>query len=563
MKRSFVLTRLSRSQLPFLCAGGAAAAAQIAKVASANTLAKPGLFVDDAYYYFGIARNVVAGRGSTWDGIHTTNGYHPLWMVIAIGVAAVFRSPFSPMPVFKGIAGLLWIGALREVATIARTLDASVAFAIGAIPIAIYAIAFPRSTPFAGVETGLLLPLLLIAIRCVVTSIDTATATRTSTTRFGALFALIALTRLDSLITVIAVAAYIAIRTNATLRTRLWSIARLIAAPVAVVAAIGIIDRAWLGNVLTVSSRAKALGGGSDQHYALEQYFTKPGTLPIIVGIGLVSGLIVAVAFVLTKWPRGRKHPSLGTKALSELLVVLWLAEFAATTLFDSQSSWPQWPWYFYNSFIILLLAPGLILHSLFAQRLRTPSRRVASSGPTKSIGSLIVIGAVVFGAVLGYLTAPQANGSENFYSQNARAALTLRKLLPHNAVLAMGDRAGAFGYLIERPVVQLEGIVNSHEFLDALERNRVADFLAQAHVGYYVKSSHLVDRYPLEKGGGPDVSTPECGFRFEPFFGAADKIMFTVCRSDIIYTSPIANGEQITVWRMTQRPQMFHMPKR
>ena len=37
---------------------------------------------DDAFYYFQIARNVAQGIGSTFDGIHSTNGYHPLWLLV-------------------------------------------------------------------------------------------------------------------------------------------------------------------------------------------------------------------------------------------------------------------------------------------------------------------------------------------------------------------------------------------------------------------------------------------------------------------------------------------------
>lgn len=39
---------------------------------------------DDAFYYFKIAQNIAAGRGSTFDGLHPTNGYHPLWMGLLI-----------------------------------------------------------------------------------------------------------------------------------------------------------------------------------------------------------------------------------------------------------------------------------------------------------------------------------------------------------------------------------------------------------------------------------------------------------------------------------------------
>ncbi len=47
------------------------------------------LTFDDAYYYFGIARNVAEGHGSTFDRLNSTNGYHPLWLGLAVPFYAV------------------------------------------------------------------------------------------------------------------------------------------------------------------------------------------------------------------------------------------------------------------------------------------------------------------------------------------------------------------------------------------------------------------------------------------------------------------------------------------
>jgi hypothetical protein len=46
---------------------------------------------DDAYYYFKVAQNIVAGNGSTFDGINLSNGYHPLWMLICIPIFALAK----------------------------------------------------------------------------------------------------------------------------------------------------------------------------------------------------------------------------------------------------------------------------------------------------------------------------------------------------------------------------------------------------------------------------------------------------------------------------------------
>jgi hypothetical protein len=46
---------------------------------------------DDAYYYFKVAQNISMGLGSTFDGIHLTNGYHPLWLLICVPIFALAR----------------------------------------------------------------------------------------------------------------------------------------------------------------------------------------------------------------------------------------------------------------------------------------------------------------------------------------------------------------------------------------------------------------------------------------------------------------------------------------
>src|SRR4029078_7829570 len=52
-----------------------------------------GLTQDDGYYYFKIAQNLAAGRGSTFDGLHGTNGYHPLWLLVVGALFALQPDP--------------------------------------------------------------------------------------------------------------------------------------------------------------------------------------------------------------------------------------------------------------------------------------------------------------------------------------------------------------------------------------------------------------------------------------------------------------------------------------
>ena len=37
---------------------------------------------DDAFYALRLPQNIAAGHGPTFDGLHSTNGFHPLWTVV-------------------------------------------------------------------------------------------------------------------------------------------------------------------------------------------------------------------------------------------------------------------------------------------------------------------------------------------------------------------------------------------------------------------------------------------------------------------------------------------------
>ena len=56
------------------------------------------LVCDDAYYYYEIARNAALGQGFTFDSLHPTNGFHPLWAWILVPVFYVFpESIWAPI----------------------------------------------------------------------------------------------------------------------------------------------------------------------------------------------------------------------------------------------------------------------------------------------------------------------------------------------------------------------------------------------------------------------------------------------------------------------------------
>lgn len=63
--------------------------------------------IDDAFYYYKVAQNVLAGHSFTFDGINLSNGFHPLWMVVCLGVFWLSRfNLILPLRVLVLVSGL-------------------------------------------------------------------------------------------------------------------------------------------------------------------------------------------------------------------------------------------------------------------------------------------------------------------------------------------------------------------------------------------------------------------------------------------------------------------------
>ncbi len=75
---------------------------------------------DDAFYYFQIAKNLAAGKFSTFDdGITRTNGYHPLWLLL-ITPLYWFFDPKTALFAIKALEIMLIAGGVALLALAAR-----------------------------------------------------------------------------------------------------------------------------------------------------------------------------------------------------------------------------------------------------------------------------------------------------------------------------------------------------------------------------------------------------------------------------------------------------------
>ena len=81
-----------RREWPSILVIAFSAAIQLVLVTRPFPFSIQNLLPDDAFFYFTVARNLVNGLGSTFDGINATNGYHPLWLVIVALITKITGS---------------------------------------------------------------------------------------------------------------------------------------------------------------------------------------------------------------------------------------------------------------------------------------------------------------------------------------------------------------------------------------------------------------------------------------------------------------------------------------
>lgn len=77
------------------------------------------LTLDDGFYYFKIAQQIAHGAGSTFDGMHLTNGYHPLWLLCLTPIFWLTSAPDAALilgVILQGVLMALAVGLVYHIA---------------------------------------------------------------------------------------------------------------------------------------------------------------------------------------------------------------------------------------------------------------------------------------------------------------------------------------------------------------------------------------------------------------------------------------------------------------
>jgi hypothetical protein len=460
---------LRSARLPALVALSVFVTTLLVRLAHVTSDRFVGTWGDDFFYYLKIASNVIAGHGSTFDGRIATNGYHPLWMLCVLSLVAALGNGLALLTV---IAGLLSAGSALTF-VFARKIAARVLGSAGFVSycIGLYTAVYYYKVASDGMEVILTVPLLLIIVERVLRHDDAPLRPAP----LGLLCAIAVLSRLDSIFFVALLSLGIALSGE----RRPLALARFGAAFLlgfSPVFAYVLFNRLAFGELLPVSGAAKQL----------KQSGLMALRIPVIYRYGRVfdglmfypSLLICAVAPLLCL-SRAKRWRAETTQAFLPILVFPWLFYLAQMCVSD----WPLWCWYIYPVVAAFPLALSYVLRELplaaFEQALQLRALRVGS-WPLW----LVLTGAPL---LLGGVQAARPQAPTPIYTF---ARVLSRFAETHAGRYAMGDRAGAVGFVLPFPLLQLEGLVEDRRFIANIRARRdLRDVLKEYDVNYYVAS--------------------------------------------------------------------------
>ncbi|RZS40905.1 4-amino-4-deoxy-L-arabinose transferase-like glycosyltransferase [Herbihabitans rhizosphaerae] len=498
------------------------AAVRVAMVAVLPYDRAVGLFDDDAFYYFGIARHIADGDGSTFNGLDPTNGYHPLWLAVLTPVFAVADGRAALVCVTV-VSAVLFLASARLLDRIGRLTGRPVLATACAAPLLLLGAAGPTFW-FSGMETGLLLTATLAVAWLFARTDGLRDTGPRQAVLLGVLVTLTVLARLDAVfpMAVLGVLATVTWMRQRCRRLIAWAAA----VPAVVIGTYLAVETSVFGTAFPVSGQAKALGASGVNVEVLGQFATDP----VVFGVPTLAGLIaIAVMLAARLGAQGRPDPAATFGAVVLAGGALTVGYYALT------SSWQLWPWYFSAAPLAIALSGPAALH-------RLPE----SVGRDRVLAAVACVAALAVVAVTAVRTASGPIARSAFVADGPAVAAELETVArgeSADVAVAMGDRAGSVGYHLHRPLVQLEGLVNSREYLDALLAGTVPAFLAERRVGLYVRGDTEPGR------AAPDFG-PECRRFFEPAHGTGPKVPIVVCDPDLVLRHPLLDGTEYRAWR-------------
>ncbi len=450
---------------------------------------------DDSFYYFQIARNLAEGKFSTFDGGMTrTNGYHPLWMLLITPFYWVF-DPQRALFAIKAFEILLTAGGVALIVLAARLARLPWILLFAALPMLYRLPVF-----FGGMESAA--GLFMLSLLFLTMVLFTRNPARWTWPPAAAAFALPWVRLEFAAVSVAATAALWLIERPH--RERMPGASSALQAGVPLFGACSGILAYFAYNQL-VFGGAVPVSGAIRQVWSQQKWESEGGyslasnfrdVLQVFAfGPGmLLMSLGVCACFLMVLWStrRARKRDDrllLIFLAAALGLAVGHVAKFVQTVLtvhpyFGSYSHYFV-PLYLTEALIVPVLC-YVALH--LVRRFVDPRLRGASHilRPTiVVVCALVLFMRTDFTAPFQFVDRASEASEREFEISDYLGAQAINRVLPENSVIGSWD-SGVLGYFSRFPVVNLDGVVNTWDYLHARREGTEATFFRQYGITHF-----------------------------------------------------------------------------
>lgn len=397
---------------------------------------------DDVYFYLKIAREIVDGNGSTFNGLVPTNGYHPLWMLVCIVERLIVGTDrIALIRLHLVVSGLLNLVAILATHRLARRLGLQGFVAAGLV-------AFYLAYNALGSEIHASAPLVLLAAILLARG---ARSTR-DLAILGTVLGFAMLARLDNVFVAASLTVAAAWAAGSTGLGGFVRRGLAIGIPASAVVAPYL---AWnwitFGHFVPISGAIKA-------GLAAETLHPRLGAQTVLLMAGSIVSCVLA-------WRRTR---GAGRDA--------WLALSAGALLHAGYVMLRMenvWTWYFTSELVATALVAETIAAWL-AARLAPGRRWPQEALRVAAVAPLLLVAWLQFAHLRG--------GQERWFLDLAR---WMDANLPEHAAVAATCSPGSVGYFSEHPVLALDGLTGDYAFHERAAADGLSKTLADLGVRY------------------------------------------------------------------------------
>jgi len=452
------------------------------------------LTYDDGFYYFKIAQHLANGAGSTFDGVHPTNGYHPLWLLCLVPIFWLRATPETALILGVVLQGLLMTAGVVVTYQIARLMFGRFAAGLAAL-LWIYLQLIYR-VALSGMEYSLQALGILATAYVYMRWFAEGRAPRLRWyLGLGLLLSLTFLARLDTILLAGCVILVLAWRELRDGMMRAGAVRLLtLAMPVAGIGLVYAGANLWLfGSPLPVSGVVKSDWSArllaQDPHYQAQgwvvaklYYLLWPfGHMNLVYVLFLVAGTIGAALVLLlgANLRRPWSDQALHIWGPFVLFSVLQLLIFVL--LYHGGFSFQPW-YYVVQPWLGAMLAAALA--DTIWRWARQPGPLVWARG--LALVALIAVLCAVPLATVRTIRRWQNSAGLNFAHEPIyAAAIWVGENVPADAIVGSWN-AGMISYLSGREVVNLDGLVNSWDFY-RVKQHDLCDYWRETRMAYLV----------------------------------------------------------------------------